>query len=62
MSDDYVKNARFFLQDEDLIKKLFIAIRQYYTGIIDLSPLLNILEAMTLNAITERKHFVELSF
>jgi hypothetical protein len=63
MSTD-VNDARLFLLDEYLTKNLFTALRDYYQEkeSTNLKPLLNVLEGMALNAITERQLFINLLY
>jgi hypothetical protein len=56
--DTSINNARIFLLDEDLVRNLFIALKQNTP--INLNVLLNVVEAMALNAITERNLFLSL--
>ncbi len=59
MSDEYVNNARLIILDQKRIRHLFKALREYYAGK-NVDPILNILEAALLNAVTERELFIKL--
>lgn len=58
MSDEDVSNARLIILDQKRIRHLFNTLREYYTEK-NLDPILNLLEATLLNAVTERELFLK---
>ncbi|MDQ6862779.1 MAG: hypothetical protein M3044_03030 [Thermoproteota archaeon] len=56
--EDIVNTARLLTLDENITRRIFVAVRKYYTGKEpDVKYILNLLEASLLNAIAERKLF-----